>query len=143
MSAVDDADDNLDINEWIRFAQTDYDCALKLAEVFYPTPIEIICYHCQQSAEKIFKAYTLAKGHPLVKTHDLIQLINQCKQHSPDFDNYTKFCSKLTSYVSVSRYPPKLEITKEDMKQALKNTSKILEFTKSKLKEMGRGYKVN
>jgi len=129
--------DNLDVNEWIRFAQTDYDCALKLAEVFYPTPIEIICYHCQQSAEKILKAYTLAKGNKLTKTHELEVLINQCKQHSPDFDNYTKFCITLTAYVSVSRYPPKIEITKDDMKQALKNTFQILEFTKAKLEELG------
>jgi HEPN domain-containing protein len=132
---------NIDIEEWVSIAQADYDYALKTSKVFYPVPIEMVCYHCQQSVEKVLKAYTLAKGDKLIKTHDLIMLINMCKQHSPDFDKYTKICSKITSYVAISRYPPQIEITKEDMKIALSNTRDILEFTKSKLEEMGYEFK--
>jgi HEPN domain-containing protein len=128
---------NIDIEEWVSIAQSDYDYALKTSKIFYPVPIEMICYHCQQSVEKILKAYSLAKGNKLTKTHDLEVLIEQCKQHSPDFDKYTKICTKITSYVAISRYPPKIEITPEDMKIALNNTRDILEFTKSKLEEMG------
>jgi HEPN domain-containing protein len=128
---------NIDIEEWVSIAHADYDYALKTSKVFYPAPIEMICYHCQQSVEKILKAYSLANGNKLTKTHDLEVLIDQCKQHSPDFDRYAKICSKITSYVAISRYPPKIEITKEDMKIALNSTRDILEFTESKLEEMG------
>jgi len=133
--------DNVDILEWVNIAQADYDYALKTSKLFYPAPVEMICYHCQQSAEKVLKAYSLAKGDKLVKTHDLVMLINMCKQHSPDFNEYTKICSKLTSYISISRYPPQIEITEGDMKVALKGTREILEFTKSKLEEMGYEFK--
>ena len=126
------------VNEWIYFAQMDYyDCALHLSQTRRPAPVEIICYHCQQSVEKILKAYIIAKGNILVKTHDLEVLIEQCKQYSFDFDNYAKSCFTLTTYVTSTRYPPKPELTEQHMEQALKDALGILEFTKSKLKEMG------
>ena len=42
--------------EWFSFAKTDLDVAKHLYDTFYPKPLEIICYHCQQSAEKSVKA---------------------------------------------------------------------------------------
>jgi len=127
------------IGEWIYLAQMDYDHALKSANTFYPPPVEIICFHCQQSAEKILKGYIAAKGETPKKTHDLNVLIKHCKRYLPDFDNYADFCATLTTYISDTRYPPKLSLTESDMKLALSNTYKILEFTKSKLAEMGFG----
>ena len=114
-----------------------YDCALYLAQNRRPAPIEIICYHCQQSVEKIFKGYIVAQGGTVTKTHDLEFLIEQCKRYSPDFDMYAKSCFTLTTYVSNTRYPPKPELTEQHMEQALKDAQSILEFTKSKLKDMG------
>ncbi len=66
------------ITEWIRFSDMDYDVARRMAKEFYPVPLEVICYHCQQSAEKILKAYALEKEEPLIKTHNLDVLLNQC-----------------------------------------------------------------
>ena len=43
--------DNLDhVQEWIRLAQMDLNSAEYLLSM-HPIPIEIICYHCQQSAK--------------------------------------------------------------------------------------------
>ena len=41
---------------WIEFAKTDLGVAKHLDEQYYPKPLEIICYHCQQAAEKAIKA---------------------------------------------------------------------------------------
>jgi HEPN domain-containing protein len=125
------------VGEWIYLAQMDYDHALKSADTFYPAPVEIICFHCQQSAEKILKAYIAANGDTPAKTHDLPALIKHCKRYLSEFDNYATVCYTLTTYVSDTRYPPKLSLNESDMKLALSNTCKILEFTKSKLKELG------
>ncbi|HBQ65195.1 MAG TPA: hypothetical protein DD727_09850 [Clostridiales bacterium] len=38
--------------EWLEYARKDLDAAKYLATMD-PKPIEIICYHCQQSAEKV------------------------------------------------------------------------------------------
>jgi len=125
------------VGEWVYLAQMDYDYALKSADTFHPAPVEIICFHCQQSAEKILKAYIAANGDTPQKTHNLTVLIKHCKRYLSDFDKYAALCHTLTAYVSDTRYPPKLSLTESDMKLALNNTHKILEFTKSKLAEMG------
>ncbi|MDR2592812.1 MAG: HEPN domain-containing protein [Chitinispirillales bacterium] len=130
---------NAIVGEWIYLAQMDYDYALKSANTFHPAPVEIICFHCQQAAEKILKGYIAANGDTPVKTHDLVVLIKYCKQYSSDFDNYADYCYTLTAYISDTRYPPKLSLEESDMKQALNHARKILEFTKSKLAEMGFG----
>ena len=131
--------DSFDIGKWIRLAQMDYDAALNMVKLHNPIPVEIVCYHCQQSAEKILKAYAIAKGEKLAKTHDLSVLLNQCRQHFPDFLDYAKPCMTLTVYASFSRYPSSVEITEQQMRQALEAAESILEFTKSRLAEMGHG----
>lgn len=40
--------------EWLNFAEMDINSANYLLTM-RPTPIEIICYHCQQCAEKALK----------------------------------------------------------------------------------------
>lgn len=42
----------------------------------HPMPIGIICYHCQQSAEKYLKGFLVLHGMSPPKTHDLNQLQN-------------------------------------------------------------------
>jgi len=128
--------DEFDIREWTRLATQDYDSAQKLAG-FHPAPIEVICYLSQQSIEKILKAYIIANENKLTKTHDLKILITNCERYSPDFGKFSAICASLIQYESLTRYPPVLELEEYDMKQALKNAFQILEFTKSKLKEMG------
>jgi len=127
--------DNLIVSEWIRFAQMDYDHAVKTVETHYPIPIEIICYHCQQSVEKILKAFIIQKSGSLIKTHDLDVLLNQCKQYSSDFDIFVGACENLSLYATQTRYPSDIELTETEMRQAIKDTSLILNFTKSKLAE--------
>jgi len=129
--------DNLIVGEWIRFAQMDYDHVLKTVETHYPIPIEIVCYHCQQSVEKIFKSFIIMKNGLLTKTHDLSILLEQCKQYSPDFDIFVGACEKLSTYAAQTRYPSDIELTETEMRQAIKDMSLILNFTKSKLAEMG------
>jgi HEPN domain-containing protein len=130
--------DNLDIKEWIRYAQMDYDTARKIAEQFRPIPLEIVCYHCQQAAEKILKAYAIANGEPLIKTHDLIIILNQCEKHDDSFIVHSKSCLLLRGYAVIHKYPSKEDsISEYDMQIALKNTKTVFEFTKSKLAELG------
>ncbi len=47
--------------EWIRFAEMDLGSAEYLLNM-HPTPVEVICYHCQQSAEKYLKGYIVLHG---------------------------------------------------------------------------------
>jgi HEPN domain-containing protein len=127
------------IGEWTYLSQRDYEAALILAKQFRP-PIEVVCYLCQQSAEKILKAYIAANSETPPKTHDLTILLDRNKQHFSDFDKYARSCTTLTMYASDTRYPPRMSLTESDMNQAIKDAGEILEFTKSKLKELGYEY---
>ena len=42
--------------EWLDFAEMDHGVAKHLMASFHPRPIEIVCFHCQQAAEKAIKA---------------------------------------------------------------------------------------
>ena len=129
--------DNLDVGKWVQYALSDYNAAVKMVRLHRPVPVEIVCYHCQQAAEKILKAYTIAKSATLTKTHDLVVLLNQCREHSAEFDKYAKPCIALTTYASLSRYPANVEITEQQMKQALKDVGDIIAFMAPFFSEMG------
>ena len=57
-------DNNKIYNEWFEFA--------KFLMNMHPRPIEIICYHCEQSAEKYLKGYLIKAGNKIERTHDLV-----------------------------------------------------------------------
>ena len=131
--------DSLDVEKWIHFAQMDFDSAAALAERFRP-PIEVVSYLCQQSAEKILKAYTIANTDILIKTHILKDLLKVSIQYCSGFDKFKIICERLTPYITLARYPSNIDLTEQDMKQALKDARDVLEFTKSKLAKMGLGF---
>jgi HEPN domain-containing protein len=129
---------SFDVEKWALFAQTDYDIAKRLAETHYPTPLAAICFHCQQSAEKILKAYAIAQNEKLIKTHDLNLVLDQCLNYDSRFEDYADACEILAEYAVASRYPSDEELIAEhDMKAALKNALEILKFTKARLAELG------
>jgi HEPN domain-containing protein len=133
------AKDSLNPQKWIIRAQMDFDSATREAEYFRP-PIEVVCSLCQQSAEKILKAYTLAKENTRKQTHTMEDLLNDCERHSPEFSKFKKACSQLTQYITAARYPSDIDLIEYHMRQALKDAGEILDFTKAKLKELGYEY---
>jgi len=40
-------------------------------------PADTVCFHCQQAAEKYLKGFLAWHQKPFVKTHDLLELLNQ------------------------------------------------------------------
>ena len=130
--------DSVNILRWIMFAQRDYNAAHNMSVLHHPVPLEIVCYHCQQSVEKILKAYILARSDPLVKTHDLESILKQCMDHDNQFASFADICAVLTGYAIASRYPLDEDLIDEhDMATALENTKKILDFTRARLAELG------
>lgn len=57
----------------------------------HPIPIEIICYHCQQSAEKYLKGYLVFYGMIPPKTHDLDELCKLCTKSNNKFRDIADF----------------------------------------------------
>jgi len=91
----------------------DLGLAKHLESTYYPKPIEIICYHCQQAAEKGIKAliihYVAEGGMP--KLHDLSFLLNQIKNKVSIEDKYYDYADTLTPYEVSIRYPNELKLS--------------------------------
>ena len=111
-----------EVKEWLEFAKMDLDAAKHLNDTFYPKPLQIICYHCQQSAEKALKAIIVAHGKPggMPKMHDLEFLLNQMKNYVDIKDEYWDYAEALTPYGVEVRYPGGTEISEAETELGLK-----------------------
>ena len=113
--------------EWFEIAKLDLVSAHYLQSM-QPTPVEIICYHCQQAAEKYLKGFLAYFGHEIVKTHDLVLLNKLCQKIVEDFKTIEEACLLLTDYSVNVRYPYPLELNESDMRLALENAGEIQDF---------------
>lgn len=92
------------VREWMQKADEDYRFAeanLRAQEGFYPQ----ICFHFQQAAEKYLKTCIVAFELEFKKTHDLVQLLDACKDRLPDIDAVREDCEFLSDFYIESRYP--------------------------------------
>lgn len=93
------------VKEWFRYAEMDLASAKVLMETMYPPPLEIICYHCQQAAEKCLKGLLLAVNDDIEKTHDLVRLLNKLECYKPVPDEIYDIAENLTQFSTRTRYP--------------------------------------
>ena len=116
------------ITEWIDFTNTDLSTAEFLLAM-RPQPMEIICYHCQQSAEKYLKGYLIHTGvmEP-PKTHNLIFLHSMCLETDNRFTEISHACEALNRYGVQPRYPNEMEIMEQEMKKAIEYARCVRDF---------------
>ena len=124
--------------QWIEFADKDLALAEHTAKTMRPTPHEIVCYHCQQFAEKCLKAFLVLKGQEPPCIHDLAKLAALCEMENHDFLQIKQKCVMLTGYGVQSRYPGYMQVIEEDMVMALRLASEIKIFLLEKVPELFR-----
>jgi HEPN domain-containing protein len=71
-------------------------------------PWDTVCFHAQQAAEKVLKAFLVFHGRDLSKTHDLVALLALCVESHPGLAGLETDCRQLTSYGVAARYPDDL-----------------------------------
>ena len=125
------------VQEWLRYAKSDADSADFLYKNQMPRPLEIICFHCQQAAEKNLKALLVGKNIPFDRKHDLVYLIelNKTDDISIPADVYSS-CERLTQHGISPRYPGGSEITEADTKLALSDMDRINQWVKEEFARM-------
>jgi HEPN domain-containing protein len=124
-------DKQTELRQWIEIADSDYAAAQHMAKTMRPTPYEIICFHCQQAAEKYLKWVLVLHDIDPPKIHDLEELEKLCKNINPQFETLYEKCAVLTEYAVHSRYPEEKQLEKYDMDRALEYTKSIMEFVRS------------
>ena len=113
-------------NEWLKYARSDIEAAHILSN-HHPSPIEIICFHCQQCGEKALKSILAYYDEIIPRTHNLNEVLSLCSGHYSDMsEKFTIQADHLTAYAVVTRYPNEVEVTEADMTLAIKYAKEIL-----------------
>ena len=68
-------------------------------------PCDMVCFHCQQAAEKLLKAFLAANGTPPPRTHDLLALLETILPLAPSAEGLREALSILMPYAVSARYP--------------------------------------
>jgi len=118
-------------HEWFRFADMDLTTSETMIN-HYPQPFEVVCYHCQQCAEKYLKAFVILNGERPDRTHNLNALLQKCRQWDNDFKEIQKECFELNRFGILPRYPFEIEIIETDAKLAIKYAKKVKDFIRNK-----------
>lgn len=123
--------------KWLELADLDYRVAKHLLETYYPIPIEIVCYHCQQAAEKAVKALILYFGiaNAIPKKHDISYLLDQVKGRIAIGEKYYDYADTLTPYGVSVRYPNELQLEESHARSALDYAGEILTWAKGIIAE--------
>ena len=121
-------------SEWLEIAYDDYDSAKYLFDRPLRKPLEIICYHCQQSVEKSLKAFLCANNAVITKTHDTGFLNLRCAEIDNAFSKFQKVCEELTIFATETRYPIRIEVDDATAGRLLQKALEIYNFVMSLVK---------
>lgn len=125
------------VSDWIKYAESDLRVAEHLFNDLYPKELEIICYHCQQSAEKAVKALIIYYGYgeTMPKVHDIVFLLDQIKNKTNISEQIYDCANDLSKYSTVSRYPNEMVSDEYQTKKALEQAKMILAWAKELIKD--------
>jgi HEPN domain-containing protein len=117
--------------KWVRKGETDWEVAHKLADE-NPPPRDVVCFLCQQAAEKYLKALLQESGHVVPRTHDLMIVLNLLVPGAATLARLRRNAGSLTQYAVDYRYPGELA-SKRQMEAALRHADRIRLECRSKL----------
>ncbi len=119
---------------WVKKAEEDrITCELLLKSELYPKAV--VCFHSQQLAEKMMKAYLTEKETEFVRTHDLMFLLTEYLiPVEKTMKNISEACEYLTDFGVLPRYPGDFpDLSDDEARLAFDYALKIKEFIEQKI----------
>ena len=123
------------VKEWVRLAKMDIAASHYLFDTFHPKPLEIICFHAQQAAEKMLKCYLITQNINPPRTHDMQVLCDMCIERNEGFNKIYESAVLLTRYGVIPRYPAEIAIIQDDAKKALLCGDMVVSFIETILSD--------
>ena len=118
-----------EIENWLQFASED----LRLAELAQSEDIyNQVCFHAQQCAEKVLKAFILQRGKIHPQTHRLSDLLNHLGKNV--FKELQEDIISLDRFYILTRYPDALPGSLPQGLPTKRNAEKALDIAKSVFK---------
>lgn len=124
------------VQQWLLKSDHDLRSALKLMQSSEDSDalLDTAVYHCQQTAEKAFKAYLTANDVPFPKIHLLLPLLELCKDLDKSFSKLADAAEILTPFATEFRYPGDImEPDENDANEAYRVAEYVFSFIKLKL----------
>lgn len=121
-----------DSREWIDKSKDDLKWAnYDLGGKFW----DKVCFACQQSVEKILKAFIISQGQVHPKIHKLPELLQICARFDSEFNQWEDAVRALDGYYIGPRYPPFIPqtYTLEVAREAISLAQQIVDFTTQKI----------
>lgn len=116
-----------DTKAWLVKAHRD----LGAAELFLDQAdpfLDMAVYHCQQAAEKALKGFLFWHDVPFRKTHNLLELLDQCVVLDETLNVLKETAQRLTPFAAEFRYPSDLlEPPLADAQDAFARASTVLD----------------
>jgi HEPN domain-containing protein len=109
--------------KWVHKAEQDWVVAHKLAGE-KPPPRDIVCFHCQQAAEKYLKALLQENGLVVPKIHNLADILNLLLPGDATLAPLRRKSRSLTQYAVDYRYPGMMA-NKRQMEAALRHVDQV------------------
>ncbi len=100
-----------------------------------------VCFHSEQTAQLVLKAYLFRRGRRFVNIHSVRVLVLECGKEDSDFSPMADYGAFLDRYYLATRYPdvlpapavPYESFTALEARQALGYAEEIVELVKSKI----------
>ncbi len=118
--------------EWVDKAEGDFHTAMREARALRFPNYDAVCFHAQQCAEKYLKAYLQEHERRFSRTHNLIVLLEQCREVDPSFEFQREWLKILDRYAVSFRYPGE-QATREEARDALRAMREVRAFIRQKL----------
>jgi len=118
--------------KWVEKAEGDFNGVLTLRRSRRSGRYDLICFHCQQCAEKYLKARLCEAGLSIPKTHDLAYLLVLVAPLEPLWVTMTKALARLTDSAVLVRYPDRWA-TRSSAAEAFQICGKMRDLGRSAL----------
>ena len=113
-------------NEWFNQALKDVQGAEILFE--HGADYGLVCFHCQQAAEKYLKGYLIYKSGRLYEGHSLVKLCKLAMKYENGFNRFLKDCSFVNSYYIETRFPAEepMHVTNDEVVECIRIAKEIM-----------------
>jgi len=93
----------------------------------HAAPVDTVCFHIQQAAEKLLKAALAAKDLDYPFTHELRELMELAVPHYPVLEGFTATVPEYTEYAVRLRYDDLPWITRDEAERAFREVERMRE----------------
>ena len=122
------------VHNWILKADNDLKAGSDELATLNPAT-DTVCFHMQQCAEKLLKAYLICRDVEIRRTHDIAELVEKCISVDSEFARLLEAgVDELTKYAVEIRYPDDFYFPPvEEAEEAVRLARTVRDFVLRKL----------